>query len=310
NDTSPTRADNLYVNLTMNLPDKELLHTHKLFINSINTGKFLNPDKSVYQKVQSNNTHILLDFNVNYILGFVEPVDETWGIDRLVEEKDIRERIYFPQIISGPSHIFIKYINILEDTIGFDQVESKTSFFGRVISYVEVNVTELEEDIRNSLIFNENATKRQGIKITLPYLIKGEVCPFIFKYETDKDLKVIITDNIRMPIVGLDVVVYYYGEKYGTYISKEVNQPIGPTITDQNGEILVENVPNGNYTIKIYDPFTEELIFQAEVSAFTEVNYVITPIIHFPLIVLIFSICSLSIFGIGFRLFKKQKTSK
>ncbi len=304
-------AKTLRVNVTVNFPDKALLRNHKIKINSENFGSnILNPDGSLSKEVLANNTKFLIDFNVNYIIGFVEPVDETWGIDRLVEEKDIRERIYFPQIISGPNHIFVKYINILEDTIGFDQVESKSSLFGRGISYVEVNVTELEEDIKNSLIFSENATKRQGIKITLPFLLKGEICPFIFKYETDKDLKVIITDNIRMPIVGLDVVVYYYDEKYGTYISKEVNQPIGPTITDQNGEILVENVPNGNYTIKIYDPITEELILETEVSAFTEVNYVITPIIHFPLIVLIFSLSSLCIFGIGFKIFKKQKTSK
>lgn len=306
-------ANTLKVNLTVNFPDKTLLMNHKIQINSENFGSsILNADKSLSWLVLANNSKFLIDFTVSFIIGFVEPVDETWGIDRLVEEKDIRERIYFPQIISGPNHIFVKYVNILEDTIGFAQVDSKTSLFGRSISYVEVNVTELEEDIKNSLIFNENATKRQGIKITLPYLIKGEVCPFTFKYETDKDLRVIITDNIRMPIVGLDVVVFYYGEKYGTYISKEVNQPIGPTITDQNGEILVENVPNGNYTIKIYDPITEELILEAEVSAFTDVNYVLTPIVHFPLIVLIFSISSLSIFGIGYKIFKKQKknTSK
>ena len=310
NSYTKINADNLWVNLTVNLPDKALLTNHRLQINSINKGNFLNTDKSLSQYVRANNTKFLIDFTVNYIIGFVEPVDETWSIDRLVEEKDIRERIYFPQIISGPNHIFVKYVNIFEDTIGFEQVESKSSLFGREFSYVEINVTELEEDIKNSLIFNENATKRQGIQITLPYLIKGEVCPFTFKYETDKDLRVIITDNIRMPIVGLDVVVYYYGEKYGTYISKEKSQPIGPTITDQNGEILVENVPNGNYTIRIYDIITEELIMKAEVSAFTEVNYVITPIIHFPLIVLIFSIGSVSVFGIGFKIFKKQKTSK
>lgn len=306
-------ADNLFINLTVNFPDKVLLMNHKIQINSENFGSnILNADKSLSRLVLANNTKFLIDFTVSYIIGFVEPVDETWGIDRLVEGKDIRERIYFPQIISGPNHIYVKYVNIFEDTIGFEQVESETSLFGRKISYVEVNVTEFEEDITNSLIFNENATKRQGIKITLPYLIKGEVCPFTFKYETDRDLRVIITDNIRMPIVGLDVVVFYFGEKYGTYISKEVNQPIGPTITDQNGEILVENVPNGNYTIKIYDPITEELILEAEVSAFTDINYVLTPIVHFPLIILIFSISSLSIFGIGYKIFKKQKknTSK
>ena len=306
-------ADDLWVNLTVNLPDKELLGNHILKINFKNiVVDFLNSDKSVYTKalIRVNNTNFFIDFTANYIIRFVEPVDETWAIDRLVEDKDIRERIYFPTIISGPKHIYIKYVNILEETIGFDQVKSKTSLFGRFLSYIEINVTELEEDIRNSLIFHENATKRQGIKITLPYMINGEVCPFTFKYETDKDLRVIITDNINMPIIGLDVVIYYYGEKYGTYISKDNNQPIGPTITDENGEILVEYVPNGNYTIKIYDSITDELIMEAEVSAHVDTNYVATSIWHFPLWILTFGSINGIVIGLGFIIYKKQKISK
>jgi hypothetical protein len=306
-------ADDLWVNLTVNLPDKELLGNHILKINFKNiVVDFLNSDKSVYTKalIRVNNTNFFIDFTANYIIRFVEPVDETWAIDRLVEDKDIRERIYFPTIISGPKHIYIKYINILEETIAFDQVKSKTSLFGRILSYIEINVTELKEDIRNSLIFHENTTKRQGIKITIPYMINGEVCPFTFKYKTDKDLRVIITDNINMPIIGLDVVIYYYGEKYGTYISKDNNQPIGPTITDENGEILVENVPNGNYTIKIYDSTTDELIMEAEVSAHVDTNYVATSIWHFPLWILTFGSINGIVIGLGFIIYKKQKISK
>ncbi len=303
-------ADNLLVNLTINLPDKELLSNHNMKINLINVEvDFLTKDKSLYTKswVKANNSKFDIEFTAYYIITFFDPVDETWSIDRLVEDKDKRERIYFPTIITGPKHIYIKNLKILEETIGYDQVESQSSLFGRPVSFIEINVSKIEEEIRNSLIFTENATKHQGILITLPYLIYEEVCPFTFKYETDKDLRIVVTDNIHMPIVGLDVVIYYYGEKYGTYMSNEKNQPIGPTITDENGEILVENVPNGNYTLKIFTD--NKLITEAEVSSFLDVNYVVTPIIHFPLWILIFGIISGIILGLGFKIYKKQKVS-
>ncbi len=285
-------ADDLLINLTIDLPDKNLLSSHRLSINGIRiTTDFLHPDKSVYTKnlIRANESSIVIDFTTSFTLDFEDPVDYTWGIDRLVEDKDIRERIYFPRIISGPDHIFLKHVKILEETVSFDQVITATSLFKRIVLYKEINISEIEENIRNSLIFHEYATKRQGIKITLPYMIKGErSCPFIIRYETTNDLRIIITDNINMPLSDLEVVLYYYDEKFGTYISKDKSQPLGPSITDENGEILIEDVPNGNYTAKIYQRDSDDLIKKAEVSAYLDINYIVTPIIHFPLLILIF----------------------
>ena len=303
-------ADNLEINLTINLPDRELLIDLKLKIDSKDQNNFLNPDNSIFRVVKANLTSFIFSFSAIYRIVFVDPVDETWAIDRLFEDRDIRERIYFPYIDSGPHRIYIKYVKVIEETISFGQVTSASSFFGRAILYEEVNVTELDQDIKNSLVFNENATKRAGIKLTLPYMIRGEINseinPIMIKYETEHDLRIIITDNIRMPIAGLDVKIYYYGELYGTYISSDKNQPIGPQITDENGEILVTNVPNGNYTIKIYQ--NEVLIKETEVSAYLEINYVSTPIIHFPLVIMIFGFISGTIFVIGLIIYRKQKS--
>ncbi len=301
-------ADNLEVNLTINLPDKELLRNIKFKINSDNQNKFLTTDNSIFiskDLVIANGSLIEIDFYASYRILFVDPVKDTWAIDRLVEDTDIRERIYFPYIYSGPERIYIKYVNIIENTVSFGQVISTSSLFGRSVSYDEVNITEFEEDIKNSLIFSENTTKKAGIKLTLPYLIKGETCPITIKYETDLDLRIKVTDSIRLPIAGLDVKIYYYGELYGTYISNEKNQPIGTTITDENGEVFVKNVPNGNYTIKIYQG--EILIKEAEVSAYIEMNFVITPIIHFPFVIMILGSIYGLIFGIGYFIYRKQK---
>ncbi|TFG27824.1 MAG: hypothetical protein EU532_06670 [Promethearchaeota archaeon] len=303
-------ADNLLINITIKLPDKELLNNIELFKNSNKiTTNFLTSDNTIFipqNLLTSNNTIIEITFSTAYQILFVDPVDETWAIDRLIEDRDTRQRIYFPDIVSGPQRIILKYVEVIEESISFDQVNSISSLFGRGVIYEEVNVTELEEDIENSLVFNENATKRAGIKITLPYMIKEEICPIIVQYETELNLRIIVTDNIRMPIAGLDVKIYYYGELYGTYISTEKNQPIGPQITDENGEILVKDVPNGNYTIKIYQ--NENLIKESEVSAYLEVNYVTTPIIHFPIVIIIFSSISGIFFVIGLIIYRKQKS--
>ncbi|MFX1443397.1 MAG: hypothetical protein ACFFHV_08290 [Promethearchaeota archaeon] len=301
-------ADNLEVNLTINLPDKGLLKNIKFRINSDAQKDFLTPDNSIFvrgQLIKANGSLIEIEFYASYRILFEDPVKETWAIDRLVEDTNIRERIYFPYISSGPSHIYIKDAKVTEKTVSFAQVISASSLFGRSVFYEEVNATEFKEDVKYSLIFNENTTKKAGIKITLPYLVKGEICPFTIKYETNLDLRIKVTDNIRMPVAGLDVKIYYYGELYGTYISNEKNQPIGKTITDENGEIFIKNVPNGNYTIKIYQG--ENLIKEAEVSAYVEINYVTTPIFHIPFVVMIFSSISGLFFGIGYYIFRKQK---
>ncbi|MFX0187323.1 MAG: hypothetical protein ACFE8A_06265 [Candidatus Hodarchaeota archaeon] len=303
-------ADDLLINLTINLPDKNLLSSHYLILNQevIPKNDFLAPDKSVFTNfIGANISTIDLDFTTYFSIEFVEPVDYTWGIDRLVEDQDIRERIYFPKITSGPSNIYLKYIKILEETISFDQIISSNSLFKRILSYTEINVSEFEEELINSLIFHQFATKRQGIKITMPYMIKGEICPFTIKYETTNDLRIIITDNIDMPLSNFEVVIYYYGEKYGTYISKEKTQPLGLIITDENGEVLIENVPNGNYTIKIYPRDSDDLIKKAEVSSFLDINYVVTPVIHFPLLILILGGISGILLGIGLYIYRKRE---
>ncbi|MFX1392019.1 MAG: hypothetical protein ACFFAH_00455 [Promethearchaeota archaeon] len=302
-------AHDLLINLTINPPDKQLLKNHNLKINDeiIPNSDFLNQDNSIYTKefVLANGTTIDLDFTTYFEIRFIEPVDYTWSIDRLVEDQDIRERIYFPIIISGPRKIYLKYAQILEETVAFDQVISSTSLFKRIVSYEEINVSEFEEEQKNSLIFHQFATKRQGIKIFLPYMIKNEICPFTIKYETTNDLRVVITDNINMPLQNLEVKIYYYGEKFGTYISKEKSQPLGLLLTDENGEILVKDVPNGNYTIQIYQG--EEMIKKAEVSAFLEINYVRTPIIHFPLLIVIFGGISAILIGLGLVVYRKRE---
>lgn len=282
----PVPADNLVLEIIVNPIDKDLFFDHILEINNQTKVDFLEPDKKINVTISADTKLFSLKFSANFTIMFENSVDFSWAIDRLIGGRNIRERIYFPSLISGPKHIFLRDITLIESTIIVDQIISNSSLFGRNVNVFDEIVSITQETIENSLIFTENAVKRKGLKIFIPYLIVGETNPCFLKYSATNDLKIVITDSIRMPLTGYRIELKYYGKNYGTYISNDFNQPMAYAYSDENGEILIENVPNGNYTVKVYQGTV--LITEFQINTFREVNYLITKVFHFPLWILIF----------------------
>jgi hypothetical protein len=295
--------------LNISLPNKEELDFKELKINGvvepIGNHKGLNNSINVGDKFNANYSQFSLDFECNYTVRFEYSVGKTWAIDRLVSGRNVRERIYIPSLVSGPSNIYLKYATIFESTISIDQVISNISLFERNLVYYDANVSEYEAPTQYSLIFTENATKKKGLEIKIPYMIKGETCPFVFRYRTTKNLRIKITDNINMPLANFKLEIYYYGLLYGTYISNDKIQPMAQLITDGNGEVIIHNVPNGNYTLIVYQ--NNQKLVETSVSAYVEINYVATDIQHFPLLFIIFGVLSGSLVIIGLVIYKKNK---
>ncbi len=265
------------VALTVNPLDKEKFNNHKLMLNGIevNIDENLKSDKSLQIELSDHFTPdsntFSLNFTSSYLIRFEEPLGNLWAIDRLVSQREIRERIYFCNLISGPRHIYLKNVLFYEPSIYFEEVINTYSLFNRDVLFVDAN---------NSI------SNRLGLNVTIPYLFVGETCPFSIEYFTFQKLKIVITDNIKMPLVGAKIKVFHFGAIYGTYISNKTIQPIIPSKSDENGQIVLYNVPRGNYTISVY--WEGRLVKEASISTFNEVNYVYTNIIHTPLWIIIF----------------------
>jgi len=287
---------NIYGALTMNLPDKNLLDNHNLLLNnvSVNINDHLNLDKSVAILLSDhftfNRSWVSLNFTSSFTLKFIDPVEKTWAIDRLVAMRNIRERIYFPSLIAGPTHIYLKHIVFYEYTIYFEQVVGTSSLFERDVNFY---------------FLNASITGREGIEIEVPYLIAGETCPFKIKYVASQSLRVVITDSIKMPLVGASIELFYYGQIYGTYISNDRAQPIEPGYSDENGEIILNDVPAGNYTIKTYH--NGILLKESAISTENNINFIYTNYPHFPVWIIIFGLVNGIILIFGAMLYLKNK---
>ena len=298
-------ADNLVVELIVNPLDKNLFYDQQLKINDQVVNDFLEQDNLINVTISADAKLFSLTFKTNFTLKFENPVDYSWAIDRLIEGRNVRERIYFPSLISGPKHIYLQNVSLIENTITINQIISNSSLFDRPVNYFDVIVSITQSSIDYSLIFTENAVKRKGLRLTIPYLILGETNPFLLKYDATNDLKIVITDNIRMPLVGYRIELLYFGKVFGTYISNDLTQPMAPAYSNENGEILIENVPNGNYTVKIYQD--NVIIMDALINTFSEVNYINTRVPYFPLWILVFGGINGALILIGLIIYFNHK---
>ncbi|MGV9203816.1 MAG: hypothetical protein ACOC44_07310 [Promethearchaeia archaeon] len=300
-------AEDLLINFTVNMPDMALLNYTEIRVNGVTQTEedVVNPDKSIQLEFDANNSQVEVEFNTEFEVEFKYAIKNSWGVDRLVSSKNIRERIFFPSIISGPSQIFVKNLIVFDTTINNDQVTKNSTQFGRSFPFYRANITVVEEEMKNSLVFTENTTKRKGIKLNLPYLIRGEICPSVIRYRASSNLRVIITDSSFMSVSNIEIKLFYNEREFGTYISKNRTQPLPKLLTDDDGEVVVENVPNGNYTLQVI--LNNNNILETSVSPENEINYVRTSIPHLPVLGIIFGIVSLSLFFTGYLLYRKYK---
>jgi hypothetical protein len=301
-------ANNLYVELILNPLDKELFYDHQLLIDNKKINDYLELDKSLKFNISAGQKSFILNFKINFTICFLNDVDFAWAIDRLVEGRNIRERIYLPSLISGPQYIFLKNVTFIENTINVDQVISNSSIFERNVNYIDVIISITQQSVEHSLIFTQNAVKRKGLRIFVPYIILGETNPIILKYRANNNLKIIITDNINMPLVGSKVELYYYEKLFGTYISNDLNQPMAPVYSNENGEVIIEGLPNGNYTIRIYQ--NNQLIKKGLINTFSQIVIIQSNAIHFPVWIIIFGSISFILVLVGFIFYFKNKKRK
>ncbi len=251
-------------------------------------------------------------FHAKFEIQFLEVVDGLWCEDRLVSNMNVRERDYKFSIVDGPDDLMISYFGFNETSIHFNQVNKDfgvKSALGRTAGMRDMNTTIVGENSSVTVYTNASGIVFLMENTNTPFeMFPGEVDIFTIRYRTNKDLKIIVTDSIRSPLSNLKVKIFVGGRPYGTLVSNFVSYPLAAQTSDEFGRITVRNVPMGNYSIVILDSDgnPRENITANSMNDFKD-NIIITSIVHFPSVILVYLGFSCVFIFAGFTIYKKNK---
>ncbi len=290
-------AENLTLDFLFCIEDSNKLYNFKYLIGNeskdINAHK--NPQNWFNGSCLANQTLISLKFTTDFIISFNNVCYDFWAIDRLVMLDNIRERIYFLEILDGPSGIYLESIQFIESNVYYSQFRKINTNFERVANVTDLNTTE-----------GGDLSPRLGLNITSSYFIKNEVLAVIVEYQTTEFLSVVVSDHIKAPLAGMILKFYFFNQTYGTYISSVKSQPIPQKITNYAGQVLLYNIPIGVYTVEVYNSLGQ-FIMNETADTSIAINYIDTTVMHFPTWIIIFSIIYSIILLVGVWIYIKNK---
>ena len=308
------------------LPDYQyftLMQVYKKGVLSINNSdnyKIIN--KIFYHECNlSAPTDISATFRTNFTIEVISGGNGSWYQDRLIEGLSIRQRDYKIRVIEGPPTLMLRYFWINETTIPYPDLRGggflPKSQLGRPIATRNMNMS----TPRNPNVIEDNSTINEtkfvdGISfiggndtVGYYYISKGEVDIISVSYYAKYFLTAIITDKIATPLASYTVIPYYQGVQYGPVMRREGGVGYPNLVTDRNGQISINYVPYGNYSLQIINPLGETVGFY-NASSLLPNNVIKSDVEHFPTIQLVFlGICVITLIG-GIQIFKRRDAFK
>jgi hypothetical protein len=310
----------LDANFSVTLPGKNNVFnsSFNMYNNNAPNGTFhqtLFRDNVYYFRAQfmdTSNSYVKVGFifYTNFTVEFKGTVlyEKFWAEDRLVSGFKTRERDYKISIIAGPEDLGLPFLRFNDTSIYFSDTTRRTfiSELGRSVTIEDMNKSapiQTDPDQPASLV----GYRAEGISVLgfQYFLYKGEVDVVTVNYNAVRHLQLVVTDNIKIPLVGYKVNLYLGNHAYGTFINQEKIVPYPTKTTDIEGRVSVRNVPRGNYTIEVLDPngkFVQNLTANSEELT----NYIITDIDHFPTEILVYTGIFTAILLLGIALYKKN----
>ncbi len=305
------------------LPDYQYISNVQVYKQGVlsvnNTGDYRMVNKIFYHQCNlTSPTDISATFRTNFTIEIVSAGNGSFYQDRLIEGLSIRQRDYKIRVIAGSPTLMLRYFWINDTTIPFPDLRGGASLpkstLGRPIATRNMNLSVP----KNPNIIEDNSTSNlteyiDGISfiggndtIGCYYISYGETDIISVTYLAKYFLTAIITDKIATPLMGYRVIAHYQGVQYGPVMKKEGGIGFPELTTDRNGQISINYVPAGNYSLQIINPLGETVGFY-NASSLLPNNVVKTDVEHFPTIQLVFlGICVISIVA-GIQIFKKRE---
>jgi hypothetical protein len=276
---------------------------HSPSISSYYTSYTKHANYSIEFTDNANGTKYAINFKTNFTIEFKNPAEPNlWSRESLYQNRDIRKREYELKIVEGPSTIPVSLFYFNESTIPYDDGIILTSELGRPVSNMNMNYT--------SSAAGPVGTTFQFVKISETnyyYLVYGETDRISLYYKSKYTLNLVIADKAQIPIQNVKLVVYYQDVPYGSVITSTEVYQLAPQYTDSLGQVVINEVPYGNFTLGVY--YYNNFIQNISASSSISLNFLVTEIPHFPTWIIIYASISLVFVLSGLKIYKKNSRS-
>ena len=225
---------------------------------------------------------------------------------KLVSGISLRQRTYEVSVISGPPDLNLMNFCLNDTSIYYSDyfgLGSFSSALGRSPNIENMNLS-LPENPNNTTKYVDGVSLL-GSNNGLYYLATGETDFLTLTYNASRTLDCILTDNITNPLQGYQVRFYFGNQLYGSQMTWQGGDPYPTLTTDAQGEVIVPYVPLGNYTLELLDP-SGNFVLNTTVSSGVSLNFISTPVVHFPTLILVYSGNFGAILLIGIAVYRKN----
>jgi hypothetical protein len=201
-------------------------------------------------KLNATGTAFSIDYRVNATVGFVDKMAGRWTSDGMASRLDTRTRKFKLAVLSGPSALLVENIEFVSNDIAYSTKMQATS------SATPTTIVTIVDDtyqVPDPLQEGELITKSNGTKVSLRSIQKtfGPVT-VSFNYNASYGASLRILDDLRNPLSGAEVTLYFHGVRFGSLMSVNGSnlQPI--KITNDLGIVTYNYLPEGNYSVEVH----------------------------------------------------------
>lgn len=263
----------------------------------------------------TRETSFSLKFKADFTVELLDTISGSWSEDRLVSGLTTRERDYTITVSDGPADLMLTYFGFNDTTLHYDDLPTAgfiRSALGRHVALENLNqsltyippVNASDDLIPPTFI---DGISLLAVNSPAYHIFKGEIDKITVKYFATHTLEFIVADAIKVPLTGYTVNVYYGGLLFGTRMNAYFTYPGSQKTTNDQGQIIIRNVPVGNFTIELLDAngVPIENLTANSLHSFSE-NLLVSSVPHIPSIISIFGGLSLGILLIGLFLYRKN----
>ncbi len=198
--------------------------------------------------LNSSGIPFRIDFSINATVGFIDQLAGRWTSDGMASDMDIRTRKFKLTVLSGPNTLLIENVEFTANDIAYTNRIKPTS------STTPESGIDITDDTYTyyDTVLEKDVTKSNGTKVKVGRIQKSNgPVKVSFSYDAPYNASLTIRDNVRNPLPGAEVILFFHGVRFGPLMSMNGSNLQPAKIADALGVVTYNFLPEGNYSVEV-----------------------------------------------------------